>query len=639
MGSPPPSTEIDGRGEGRGSRSGSSVITVSDGRSVSICAGIDFQRRLECLVQQYGTEDFRGRPLRQYLPILDKEKMITEDRGKVEVMDRSDDSGAPFASFAPDAIEHVKLMADVQMCVGLVKQIDQRRLRQCAGQDRSLKLPSGKAGDRLSTKVSKIHQRNGVLGRLDVLRSLESSKTVTVGDSPEENCLLNGEFENRTMRLRDVDDFPTPTIRRHPCKWLAIQEDRAGIRGEQAADDSHRSRLSRPVSADDPDEFPGAHADPLQAQRKRGSIPESNISGVKKHIPMAHRRRRASTFPHAAVGAGQSYTNEGGMKNVIASIDIGGTKLAVGIADPESIAVDGALAATCREPIGMPGTPDVVIPRAVDLIAKLATDHDSVIRAIGISIGGPLDHVDGVVLNFPHLPGWRNIPLRSMLSELLDAPAFLDNDANLGALAEHRLGAARGLPDMVYVTISSGIGGGVIIDGRLLHGVGSGAGEIGHVTVAPDGPICPCGNRGCLEIMASGRSIARRGRETVAREPERGRNLLQRAGNAPSNITAELIADGLGAGDPLCADLWEETAEYLAIGLGSVIHVVSPRMIVLGGGVAATGERLLEPVRRRLRNHVFYIPIDRIQVKMAEFGQESPLLGAALLAADEVGHI
>ncbi len=327
------------------------------------------------------------------------------------------------------------------------------------------------------------------------------------------------------------------------------------------------------------------------------------------------------------------------MKSVIASVDIGGTKIAVGIADADQVPIDGRLIASIREPVGPHGTPDVVIAMAIRMIERLIAEHGGAIRGIGISIGGPLDHMDGVVLNFPHLPGWTNIPLREILSQQFNAPAFLDNDANLGALAEHRLGAAKGLNDMVYVTISSGIGGGVIIDGRLLHGVGSGAGEIGHVTVAPDGPVCPCGNRGCLEIMASGRSIARRGREWVRREPERGTELLRRAGNDPSNITSELVAACYIDGDPLSTDVWEETAEYLAIGLGSVIHVISPQMIVLGGGVAATGFHLTDPVREHLKNHVFYIPVDRIQLKTAELGQNSPLLGATLLAAEGVAQL
>lgn len=324
------------------------------------------------------------------------------------------------------------------------------------------------------------------------------------------------------------------------------------------------------------------------------------------------------------------------MKHVVASVDIGGTKLAVGIADPDQAAVDGRMIATIREPIPGRGDPAVVVERASELMVSMLDAARGAVIGVGISIGGPLDHRNGIVLNFPHLPDWHDIPLRQIMADRLGAPAFLDNDANLGALAEFRVGAGRGLRDMVYITISSGIGGGVIVNGNLLHGVGSGAGEIGHVTVQPDGPICPCGNRGCLEIMASGRSIARRGGEAVGRDNARGGELLARAGGLPERITSELVAACTADGDPLAVELWEETAEYLAIGLGSAIHLIAPQMIVLGGGVAAAGELLLAPLKRRLRNHVFYIPVDEVRLETAKLGQESPLLGAALLAADSV---
>lgn len=178
----------------------------------------------------------------------------------------------------------------------------------------------------------------------------------------------------------------------------------------------------------------------------------------------------------------------------ILGVDIGGTKLALGVGDAAGFAATGRLGHIIKEPIPGTGEPEIVIARVLELVRDLSRDPSNggpvagePIGAIGISIGGPLDHRSGTVLNFPHLPGWRNIPLRTLLSEGLGAPALLDNDANLGALAEHRFGAGRGMSSMVYLTISTGIGGGVIVDGRLVHGVGSGAGEVGHITVAPHG--------------------------------------------------------------------------------------------------------------------------------------------------------
>jgi glucokinase len=322
----------------------------------------------------------------------------------------------------------------------------------------------------------------------------------------------------------------------------------------------------------------------------------------------------------------------------ILAVDIGGTKLAMGIADAGRFAATGALDHIVKEPIPAPGTPDAVIARILALARELAGRQAGAIGSIGISIGGPLDHRSGTVINFPHLPGWRDIALRDILSEALGAPAALDNDANLGALAEHRWGAGRGAEDMVYLTISTGIGGGVIVGGRLVHGVGSGAGEVGHITVQTGGPRCPCGNLGCLEMMASGTAIARRAREAAAREPGRASALLGPAGGEAGAITSDIVARAAAAGDPLAAELWEETAEYIAIGLGSIIHVLAPETIVLGGGVAQTGEQLLAPVRERLHNHVFYVPVARIAVVAASLGHDSALIGAASLAGGTIGE-
>jgi glucokinase len=313
------------------------------------------------------------------------------------------------------------------------------------------------------------------------------------------------------------------------------------------------------------------------------------------------------------------------------AIDIGGTKLAVGAASREAFARTGRLETLRKEPIPPPGDPATVVARIVELAREIepAGGYD----AIGISIGGPLDHEAGVVINFPHLPGWRDIALREDLSLALGARARLDNDANLGALAEHRLGAGRGADELVYMTLSTGIGGGVIVDGRLVHGVASAAAELGHLTVATDGPRCDCGNHGCLERMASGTNIARSARERAAAEPQRAARLIELAGGNPAAITAAHVVSAVRDGDPLADEIWDRAMRFIAIGLGSIIHVLAPPLIVLGGGVAQAGETLLAPVRRHLREHVFYVPLDRIRIVAAELGHDSAVLGAAVLAS------
>lgn len=318
--------------------------------------------------------------------------------------------------------------------------------------------------------------------------------------------------------------------------------------------------------------------------------------------------------------------------DLLVAVDIGGTKLAVGVAGAEAFAADGRLEAIAKIPVPEPKTPDAVVPRVLAMIRNMAMGRT--IGAVGISIGGPLDHEQGVVVNFPHLPDWKGVRLRSTIERAIGAPAVLDNDANLGALAEYRWGAGRDCDPFVYLTISTGIGGGVVVDGKLLHGVRSGAGEVGHITVQTDGPFCACGNRGCLERMASGTNIALRARQLIADKPAEAACLLELAYGIPEKVTAEIVLQGYRMGDPLARRVWEEAAEYLAIGLGSIIHVIAPRRIVLGGGVAQAGDDLIGPVVERLRHHVFYIPLDRIDVVTAALGHDSALIGAMTAAAE-----
>lgn len=316
------------------------------------------------------------------------------------------------------------------------------------------------------------------------------------------------------------------------------------------------------------------------------------------------------------------------------AIDIGGTKIALGIADHASFSSSGEFQRVEKFPVPESRRPELVIPVIVDRSLQLLAREHPV--AVGISIGGPLDHERGVVLNFPHLPGWKDIPLASILAEAFDSPTTLDNDANLGALAEYHWGIGKGANPFLYLTISTGIGGGVILDGKLVHGVASGGGEVGHITVQTDGPLCDCGNRGCLEQMASGTHIAERARELVRERPGEGRRLLEMVDGTIEKIRAEEVLEGYRMGDALATKAWLEAAEYLAIGLGSIIHVLSPERIVLGGGVAMAGDDLITPVRERLRDHVFYIPVDCIDLQPASLGHDSALLGAATMVALEV---
>ncbi len=316
-------------------------------------------------------------------------------------------------------------------------------------------------------------------------------------------------------------------------------------------------------------------------------------------------------------------------KRGLLGVDIGGTKLAV------ALEVDGERIMR-KEPIPGEGYPSEVIDRVVTIARELTADSPA--EAVGISIGGPLDHAAGRILDFPHLPDWIDIPLAEILAERLELPVALDNDANLGALAEYRHAVSNNLADptlpFVYLTLSTGIGGGIIIDGGLLHGVRTGAGELGHITVAPNGPLCPCGNRGCLERMASGTHIGNRAREMVKESRTLGGWMIEREGGYIDAITAETVVAGYRAGDPLATEIWLDAVGALSIGLGSIIHVLAPGTIVLGGGLSLAGTALLDPLQEALKRHVFYVRLDMIEVATARLGHDSALLGALELAGE-----
>jgi glucokinase len=210
----------------------------------------------------------------------------------------------------------------------------------------------------------------------------------------------------------------------------------------------------------------------------------------------------------------------------------------------------------------------------------------------------------------------------------LDVPVELDNDANAAALAEHGYGAGRGAENMVYMTISTGIGGGLIVGGRLIHGVGDAAGEVGHMIVQPDGVPCGCGARGCLETICSGTSIARRAAERLAGG---GRSSALLEGGGLKEITAKAVAEAARAGDAVASEVWDETIEYLALGVGNVIAAFAPEAVVLGGGVSTAGEQLLEPLRRRVNESVKIAPVEEVRIVQAALGGDSGVYGALIL--------
>ena len=314
----------------------------------------------------------------------------------------------------------------------------------------------------------------------------------------------------------------------------------------------------------------------------------------------------------------------------ILGIDIGGTKLAVGVATPS-----GELLSEAREPSRAEEGPDAMIERVVAMsraaVADAMLSLDD-IAAVGVGCGGPLDPWRGVVLNALNNPGWVDIPLVARIESALGRPTFLDNDANAAALGEHRFGAGRGVRHLVYLTISTGVGGGLILDDRLYHGENGNAGELGHISVRVGGRPCHCGSTGCIEAYCSGTNIALRAREAI----DAGNATGPLAQGDPGTISAERVADAARDGDPLASSIWDETMELLGGGIVSIIHAFNPRLVVLGGGVTAAGDLLFDPVRRIVAERAMPWLAAVVRVVPAELGALTGVHGAVAVALDRL---
>ncbi len=312
----------------------------------------------------------------------------------------------------------------------------------------------------------------------------------------------------------------------------------------------------------------------------------------------------------------------------VIGIDLGGTKIGTGL-----VAGDGEIIAYDYRSTQAHGGSEAVVQRMLNAarsVVEQAGVTPSQVAAVGVGAPGPLNIEAGVVIAPPNLPGWDRVPLRQILEDALSIPTYLENDANAAALGEHRFGAGRGTRHMIYVTVSTGIGGGLILDGRLYHGTSGMGGEVGHIGVLPNGPLCGCGNRGCLEALASGTAIAREARERVARGVPT--LIAELADGDPQQITAKLVAEAAQRGDHEAQMILHTAINYLGIGMASLVNLFNPQMIVIGGGLSKLGETLFDPVRRAVRRHAFRAAAQEAQVVPAQLGDKVGVLGAAAAA-------
>jgi glucokinase len=300
-------------------------------------------------------------------------------------------------------------------------------------------------------------------------------------------------------------------------------------------------------------------------------------------------------------------------------IDLGGTQLRAGLVDPGGRLVRRAAVAT-----DVSGGPRGVLAQMRRLVREIASDDDeAAIAGIGVSSPGPLDTETGTVLSIPTLPGWEDFPLREAVSAAFGRPVVLENDGIAAAAGEGRFGAARGLRHFVYVTVSTGIGGGVMVDGRLLRGRRGMAGHVGHMILDREGPLCGCGARGCFEALASGSALGKAGREVAASDPS------SRLG-AVGEVTARHVVEAAREGDRAALDLIDREAGWLGIGFAGLAHLYSPQAIIVGGGLSQAFDLLRAGVDRAFGRSA--MPAFRdVAIIPAALGDDAGLVGAASL--------
>ncbi len=274
---------------------------------------------------------------------------------------------------------------------------------------------------------------------------------------------------------------------------------------------------------------------------------------------------------------------------------------------------------------------------AYDWATMLALAHELLPEqkpaAIGVSFGGPASAGRGQAIRSDHVPGWENFPLVEKLEREFGAPAVVDNDANVAALGEARFGAGRNATSLLYLTVSTGVGGGWVFAGKIWRGFDELAGEIGHLQVDPNGPVCVCGKRGCVEILACGPAIAREAREWLQREPAHGPLLREWVQGDLSRLTAQLVNQAALAGDDLAREVMDAAARALGQGIGAAIVLMNPERVVIGGGVSKSGEHYFETVRAAARSHCRY-PMQAVNIIPAALGDDAPLWGAVAMAED-----
>ena len=307
-------------------------------------------------------------------------------------------------------------------------------------------------------------------------------------------------------------------------------------------------------------------------------------------------------------------------------IDVGGTNVKIALVDGEGKIIYSNSVPTYAQ-MGYEYTVNNIKQAIKDLMKETNTEAKD-IQGIGFDFPGQVDCKTGVVKNAPNIPGWVNVPIAQMIEDEFHIPTRIDNDVRCAALGELKFGAGRGCENFVCITVGTGIGSGLVINGKVVRGAANAAGEIGHIKLQmEDGPLCGCGDSGCLEAFASGPSIVAMAQEYL----KGGKSAKFRELAGDGEITPYIVAKAAEASDPVAKRIFEKMGYYIGMGLTSVINLLNPEKIIIGGGVAECGDLLLDPIRRTINDRAMKVQREAVEIVPAELGNSAGVIGASML--------
>ncbi len=316
----------------------------------------------------------------------------------------------------------------------------------------------------------------------------------------------------------------------------------------------------------------------------------------------------------------------------VAGIDLGASHVSVVLSNFSAHVIQEQ-----EMPLDIAAGPETCLGQANQLLEDLLNRQGlpkNCLLTIGMGVPGPIMSEAGTVIAPPIMPGWSEFPIRDTMEEYWKCPVSLNNDAELGALGEWAYGAARGEQNLVFVKVGTGVGAGLLLDGKIYHGATGAAGEIGHLTIDDNGPLCTCGNRGCLEALAGGRAIALQAQEAV----QKGKRTQLADIKPVERITAKDVALAARRGDLIAQQILARAGSYLGIAIAGLVNLFNPQMVVVGGGVAQIGDLFLEPVRETVRRRSLPASVSALRITTALLGRRAPALGAAAQALGIAMH-